>query len=152
MYKQTFKEVIKEMCGSYPGGRSAMAGALGMTEEKFNNKLYEKNGCRSFDRFELETIEDLSGTYLLTQYFAKRRGLLLVEPIPAEEIDEPELFRLKMSADAKKGELIIHLNKSLEDGKVDQKEEGKAWNLFNETVSKATSAFMAFLNLHREKK
>jgi hypothetical protein len=43
------KEVVKAMCKTYPGGREAMAGALGMTVTQFNNNLYEKNGCRFFE-------------------------------------------------------------------------------------------------------
>jgi hypothetical protein len=43
------KEVVKSMCKAYPGGREAMAGALGMTVTQFNNNLYEKNGCRFFE-------------------------------------------------------------------------------------------------------
>ena len=56
------KEVVKGMCKSYPGGREAMAGALGMTVTQFNNNLYEKNGCRFFEVSELEAMEDISNT------------------------------------------------------------------------------------------
>lgn len=54
------KEVVKSMCKAYPGGREAMAGALGMTVTQFNNNLYEKNGCRFFEVSELEAMEDIS--------------------------------------------------------------------------------------------
>ncbi len=30
------KEVVKSMCKAYPGGREAMAGALGMTVTQFD--------------------------------------------------------------------------------------------------------------------
>lgn len=50
------------MCKAYPGGREAMAGALGMTLTQFNNNLYEKNGCRFFEVSELEAMEDISNT------------------------------------------------------------------------------------------
>lgn len=67
------KEVVKSMCKAYPGGREAMAGALGMTVTQFNNNLYEKNGCRFFEVSELEAMEDISNTSLLADYFARRR-------------------------------------------------------------------------------
>jgi hypothetical protein len=54
------KEVVKAMCKAYPGGREAMAGALGMSVTQFNNNLYEKNGCRFFEVSELEAMEDIS--------------------------------------------------------------------------------------------
>ena len=49
MVEPSLKEVVKAMCKAYPGGREAMAGALGMSVTQFNNNLYEKNGCRFFD-------------------------------------------------------------------------------------------------------
>ena len=49
MVEPNLKEAVKAMCKAYPGGREAMAGALGMTVTQFNNNLYEKNGCRFFE-------------------------------------------------------------------------------------------------------
>lgn len=42
MVEPNLKEAVKAMCKAYPGGREAMAGALGMTVTQFNNNLYEK--------------------------------------------------------------------------------------------------------------
>lgn len=39
MVEQSLKEVVKAMCKAYPGGREAMAGALGMSVTQFNNNL-----------------------------------------------------------------------------------------------------------------
>ena len=57
MVEPSLKEVVKAMCKAYPGGREAMAGALGMSVTQFNNNLYEKNGCRFFEVNELEAME-----------------------------------------------------------------------------------------------
>lgn len=151
MCKESFKEVIKQMCNEYPGGRSAMAGALGMTEVKFNNKLYEKNGCRSFEREELEAIEDLSGTILLTQYFADRKNLLLVEKIKPEDLDEPELFKLYSRASLKRGELAIFMDKALEDGVVDNNEENQIMKLLDKTIAAGRGFINAFVKLYKKK-
>lgn len=62
MVEPSLKEVVKAMCKAYPGGREAMAGALGMSVTQFNNNLYEKNGCRFFEVNELEAMEDISNT------------------------------------------------------------------------------------------
>jgi hypothetical protein len=70
MVEPSLKEVVKAMCKAYPGGREAMAGALGMSVTQFNNNLYEKNGCRFFEVNELEAMEDISNTSLLADYFA----------------------------------------------------------------------------------
>jgi hypothetical protein len=64
MVEASLKEVVKAMCKTYPGGREAMAGALGMSVAQFNNNLYEKNGCRFFEVNELEAMEDISNTSL----------------------------------------------------------------------------------------
>ncbi|TCC01252.1 hypothetical protein E0L21_10090, partial [Kosakonia quasisacchari] len=92
MVEHSLKEVVKAMCKAYPGGREAMAGALGMTATQFNNNLYEKNGCRFFEVTELEAMEDLSNTSFLADYFAKRRGCLLVEVPTFEDLDRVDLF------------------------------------------------------------
>jgi len=56
MVEASLKEVVKAMCKAYPGGREAMAGAIGMSVTQFNNNLYEKNGCRFFEVNELEAM------------------------------------------------------------------------------------------------
>lgn len=150
MCKQTLKEVVKEMCKAYPGGRSAMAGALGMTETTFNNNLYEKNGCRFFEREELEAMEDLSNTSFLAGYYANRRNLLLVEKISPEDLDEPELFRLHTQVSSKQGELAIFMEKSLEDGKVDSYEEKELHNLLDTLIAKGRTFINAFIKLHKK--
>ena len=77
MVEHSLKTVVKAMCKAFPGGREAMAGALGMTLTQFNNNLYEKNGCRPFEVTELEAMEDISRTSCLAAYFARRSGCLL---------------------------------------------------------------------------
>ncbi|MTC29292.1 YmfL family putative regulatory protein [Providencia alcalifaciens] len=116
MCKQTLKEVVKEMCKAFPGGRSAMAGALGISETTFNNKLYEKNGCRFFEIDELEAIEELSGTKLLVEYHLDRHGMTGMEPIEAEKLDQVELFDIRMKLGAMQGALAVLIQESIADG------------------------------------
>ncbi|MEX0396925.1 hypothetical protein KDV94_13680 [Providencia rettgeri] len=116
MSKQTLKEVVKEMCKAFPGGRSAMAGALGISETTFNNKLYEKNGCRFFEHDELEAIEELSGTKLLVEYHLDRHGMTAMEPIEAEKLDQVELFDIRMKLGAMQGALAVLIQESIADG------------------------------------
>lgn len=116
MCKQTLKEVVKEMCKAFPGGRSAIAGALGVSETTFNNKLYEKNGCRFFEHDELEAIEELSGTKLLVEYHLDRHGMTGMEPIEAEKLDQVELFDIRMKLGAMQGALAVLIQESIADG------------------------------------
>lgn len=116
MSKASLKEVVKKMCKSMPGGRSAMAGALGMSLETFNNNLYEKNGCRFFEVDELEAIEDLSGTNYLAEYYALRRDCLLVETPKLDELDQVELFTKSIRTAAHGGYVDQIINNSLQNG------------------------------------
>lgn len=122
MVEQSLKEVVKAMCKAYPGGREAMAGALGMTVTQFNNNLYEKNGCRFFEVAELEAMEDISGTSALADYFAKRRGALLVDVPKLEDLDQVELFNKTIKAAAMRGHVDQVINLALEDGVIDEAE------------------------------
>lgn len=116
------KETVKGMCKAFAGGRAAMAGALGMTLTHFNNSLYEKNGCRFFEHHELEAMEDLSGTNLLAEYFAARRGALLVEMPDFEELDQVGLFEKGIRTAANRGHVDQVIGKSLEDGVITEEE------------------------------
>ncbi|EEB47047.1 hypothetical protein PROVALCAL_00756 [Providencia alcalifaciens DSM 30120] len=118
MSKQTLKEVVKEMCKVFPGGRSAMAGALGISETTFNNKLYEKNGCRFFENDELEAMEELSGTKLLVEYHMNRHGMVPAPKVEAEQLDKVELFDIRMKLNAMQGDLNIFIEECISDGKL----------------------------------
>jgi AraC-like DNA-binding protein len=122
MVEQTLKEVVKAMCKAYPGGRQAMAGALGMSETQFNNNLYEKNGCRFFEVTELEAMEDISNTSFVADYFAKRRGALLVDVPSLEDLDRVDLFSRAMRTAAARGQVDQIIQKALEDGVIEKHE------------------------------
>lgn len=122
MVEQSLKEVVKAMCKAIPGGRDAMAGALGMTMTQFNNNLYEKNGCRFFEVVELEAMEDISGTPALADYFASRRGALLVEIPKLEDLDRVDLFSKAMRTAAARGQVDQIIEQALEDGVIEKHE------------------------------
>lgn len=122
MVEQSLKEVVKAMCKAIPGGREAMAGALGMTMTQFNNNLYEKNGCRFFEVVEIEAMEDISGTSALADYFASRRGALLVEIPKLEDLDRVDLFSKAMRTAAARGQVDQIIEQALEDGVIEKHE------------------------------
>ncbi|HBO25084.1 MAG TPA: hypothetical protein DD649_19685 [Providencia sp.] len=116
MCKQTLKEVVKQMCKAMPGGRSAMAAALGMSETTFNNNLYEKNGCRFFENDDLEAMEELSGTKLLVEYHMDRHGITPAKKVDPENLDKVELFDIRMKLGAMQGALSVLIQDSIADG------------------------------------
>ncbi|UAN52192.1 hypothetical protein KGP26_07465 [Serratia sp. JSRIV002] len=151
MVEQNLKDVVKGMCKAVAGGRSAMAGALGMTDTTFTNNLYEKNGCRFFEISELEAMEDISGTNLLTEYFARRRGLLVVEIPVFEELDQVELFSKSIRTAARRGHVDQIIQESLSDGVIDEKEADEIMRYHRKHLQARDAEVRAILELFGKK-
>ncbi len=148
MKNESLKEVVKKMCCAMPGGREALAGALGMSLTTFNNNLYEKNGCRFFDNDELEAMEDLTKTRHLVEYHMDRHGITPMQDIDPDNIDQVELFDIRMTLAAAQAELELHIKKSLEDGKLTRdevrgiyKKSGKVFSYFLGFVGSLDAVF-----------
>ncbi|WP_112198247.1 YmfL family putative regulatory protein [Rahnella sp. NRRL B-41462] len=145
------KSVVKAMCKAYPGGRSAMAGALGMSEAGFNNNLYEKNGCRFFEIAELEAMEDISGTSYLAEYFSQRRGGLFVDIPQLDELDQVELFSKSMRTAAHRGHVDMIIQAALEDGVIDEAEAAEIMKYHHRHLSARDAEVRAVLALFGKK-
>ncbi len=115
------KEVVKEIIKHTKGGRGALAGAIGMSETTFNNKLYERNGCLFFDDEDLEAMELHAGTYVLAQYRASLRGGLFI-PLGDVELDQEELSEIQIGEMAAIGDVNVIISKALDDGEIDENE------------------------------
>ncbi len=152
MVEQTLKEVVKAMCKAYPGGREAMAGALGMSVTQFNNNLYEKNGCRFFEVTELEAMEDISNTSLVADYFAKRRGALLVDRPLLEDLDRVDLFSRAMRTSAARGQVDQIIEQALEDGVIEQHEAEEIMEHHRRHLAAREEEIQAIITLFGRKK
>ena len=141
------KSTVKAMCKAFPGGRAAMAGALGMTETQFNNNLYEKNGCRFFEVVELEAMEDISGTSCLAEHFAQRRGGLYVDIPQLDELDQVELFSKSMRTAAHRGHVDMFMQEALEDGNIDAQEAKQILTLHSRHLAARDAEVRAVLAL-----
>ncbi|EKO1175629.1 hypothetical protein ACEU8V_000025 [Escherichia coli] len=151
MVEQTLKEVVKAMCKAYPGGREAMAGALGMSVTQFNNNLYEKNGCRFFEVTELEAMEDISNTSLVADYFAKRRGALLVDRPLLEDLDRFDLFSRAMRTSAARGQVDLIIAKALEDGEIERHEAEEIMEFHRRHLAAREEEIQAIITLFSRK-
>ncbi|AOV96855.1 MULTISPECIES: YmfL family putative regulatory protein [Edwardsiella] len=143
------KDAVKAMCESMPGGRAAMAGALGMSPTSFNNRLYEKNGCKFFDRHDLEAMEDLSNTHHLADYFAARRGRITVRVQSRDELDPVELFTLATLTAAHKGQVDLAIQHSISDGIINSSEERDILALHSQYVAARDAYVRAIIALHK---
>ena len=145
------KSTVKAMCKAFPGGRSAMAGALGMTETQFNNNLYEKNGCRFFEVAELEAMEDISGANHLAEYFAQRRGGFFVEIPHREEVDHVDLFIKGVKVAAKSGKVDQQINISIaDDGVIDESEKTEIMALHRKHLAARDEYVKSVVALHEK--
>ena len=145
------KSTVKAMCKAYPGGRSAMVGALGMTETQFNNNLYEKNGCRFFEVAELEAMEDISGANHLADYFAQRCGGLFVEIPNRHELDHVDLFIKGVKVAAKSGKVDQQINISIaDDGVIDESEKAEIMALHRKHLAARDEYVKSVVALHEK--
>ncbi|WP_074177892.1 YmfL family putative regulatory protein, partial [Klebsiella pneumoniae] len=71
---------------------------------------------------ELEAMEDISNTSLLADYFARRRGALLVDVPHLEELDRVDLFSRAMRTSAARGQVDQIIEQALEDGVIERHE------------------------------
>lgn len=145
------KETVKAMCDAFPGGRSAMAGALGMSRDTFNNNLYEKNGCRFFEFSELEAMQELSGTTMLAEYHAGKVGLLLSRVPRLSELDHTELFIQGVGVSAKKGHVDQQMQESIaDDGVIDADEEAEIMKLHMQHLAARDEYVRSVVALHKK--
>ncbi|EPX8935296.1 YmfL family putative regulatory protein [Morganella morganii] len=149
MKNESLKEVVREMCSATNGGREVMAGALGMSVTSFNNRFYEKNGCRFFDHHDLMTMQEVSGTVLYAEFVAAASNRLLVEKIEPEDLDETELHRLRGIYDLKLSDLIIFTHESLKDGVIDSEEEKGMDIRMERAVASGRSYYIHLKALHK---
>lgn len=122
MKNESLKEVVREMCGVIPGGRDAMAGALGLSITSFNNRFYEKNGCRFFDHHDLMMMQEVSGTVLYAEYVAAESGMLLVDGPVCDTLDRTDLFERGIKTSVMRGSVDICIGKAIEDGEITEDE------------------------------
>ncbi|MFP2514006.1 YmfL family putative regulatory protein [Buttiauxella agrestis] len=125
-----------------------MAKALGMSIDQFHNHMYQKVGSRFFTMAELELMEDLSGTSLLADYFATRRGKLLVDIPEPESLDNVDLFQHEMQLNAVRGKLDQAKFAALADGVIDSKEKKTLSQMFHNSLRHQMHGFMGFMALY----
>jgi polyhydroxyalkanoate synthesis regulator phasin len=143
------KEVVKEIIKHTKGGRGALAGAIGMSETTFNNKLYERNGCLFFDDEDLEAMEIHAGTYCLAQYRASLRGGLFI-PIGDFELDQEELSEIQIGEMAALGEVNVEISKALADDQMIDSKEAKAIKAAAiEAAAKIIASKLATIRVYR---
>ena len=145
------KTTIKAMCSAVGGQRMMAARMYASHEkshEKFRNHFDQKCGSRFFTLEEIERMEDISGTSFFAEYAADRVGKLLVDiPVP-DELDNVELHRLNIQADAARGELAAAQIEISDDVVLNARESGRLWGLLRKSLRYQIHGLAAFVALH----
>lgn len=111
------KKTIIEMVEQCQGGKDAVAGFLGLTEQALNNRLYQTKGQR-FTNEELIAIEQEYGVSHWSDEVNRRLGKVAVNLPSLDELDSVELSSLQLRELAERGILFSQLSAFLEDGEL----------------------------------
>lgn len=143
------KEMVKKMVAAFPGGKSALAGALGIELSAFNNSLYEKNGTKFFDFDELEAMQDLTKTAFVADYFAQRAGCAAYQLPEVSELDNVELHALSLFADVVRGEVDKLIHESINnDGVIDKAEKKLIWEAIYKEIAARIAEISATIRVN----
>lgn len=144
----TMKKVIIEMIESCAGGKSAVAGFLGLNETQLNNRLYQTKG-QQFKTEELIAIEQEFGVSHWSDEVNRRLGKVSFS-VQIDDLDDVELSHLQLQELAKRGVLFAELEKALADGAVTAQEAEVLQKLLNRSQCATAKVINATIALYRQ--
>ncbi|MEG9482789.1 YmfL family putative regulatory protein [Mannheimia sp. HC-2023] len=146
----TMKQTIIEMIESCTGGKSAVAGFLGLNETQLNNRLYQTKG-QQFKTEELIAIEQEFGVSHWSDEVNRQLGKVAFCVPNADELDAEELSELQLHELAKRGLLFAELEKALADGEVTQAEAEALSKLLSRSQCATAKVITATIELYSKR-
>lgn len=143
------KRTIIEMIEKCQGGKSAVAGFLGLSEQSLNNRLYQTKGQRFTDE-ELMAIELEYGVSDWSDEINRRLGKVAVCVPCMTELDCVELSTLQLQELAERGILFSKLNEFLADGVITSVEASILRKLVHRSQSATLRAVESTIALHQK--
>lgn len=143
------KKTIIEMVEKCQGGKAAVAGFLGLTEQALNNRLYQTKGQRFTDE-ELIAIEQEYGVSHWSDEINRRLGKVSVNVPHLDDLDEVELSALQLRELAERGILFSQLNEFLADGVITSVEAEILRKLVHRHQSATQKAVEVTIALHQK--
>lgn len=128
------KKTIIEMIEKCSGGKSAVAGFLGLNETQLNNRLYQTKGQR-FTNEELLAIQQEYGLTDFTDEICRLSGGRFVPDVELEMLDNTELSSLQLHELSARGVLYAALEQALQDGEITSAEEDKIRRLLGKHLT-----------------
>lgn len=145
----TMKQVIIEMIENCTGGKSAVAGFLGLNETQLNNRLYQTKG-QQFKTEELIAIEQAFGVSHWSDEINRQLGKVAFNVPTADELDNAELSQLQLQELAKRGVLFSALEDALADGSISPDEAAALEKLLNRSQCATAKVIRATIALYRK--
>lgn len=143
------KKTIIEMVEKCQGGKAAVAGFLGLTEQALNNRLYQTKGQR-FTEAELLAVQHEYGLTDYVDEICRRSGGVFV-PLPdVELLDNVELSAMQVREVAARGMLFAELEKALADGEINRAEEKVLRRFLHNHLTSTQNTIESVIALHKK--
>lgn len=110
-----------KMIGAFPGGWEAMAGALGMTKDALENRIYERRGQQTAVQTAMQ-MQAFSATTFFAEGVAQESGGVFLKLPEARDIGNEELLAEFNLLYAKLGELSAKFREYVADNEISGKE------------------------------
>lgn len=115
------KKAYLAMIREFPGGWDAMAGALGMTRDALENRIYERKGQSVLVETALQ-MQHFSNSTHFAEAVAQNSGGIFMRLPDHSEHDRDELLAKFNELYGELGKLSIKFKASVEDGEIDNRE------------------------------
>jgi hypothetical protein len=113
------RQVMRAVVASYAGGRECAAARLGLPIKRFDNQLYETNGCQPLTDEQLHQLEQDAGTTHLPDYVAALYGGVFVPIANPDELDNIDLYARALVTTTRRGTVDQFIADALADGVID---------------------------------
>lgn len=143
------KTVIIEMISKCTGGKSAVAGFLGLSEQALNNRLYQTKGQR-FTEDELIAVEQEFGVSDWSDEINRRLNKVSFTVPNGNNLDLVELSQLQLQELADRGILFAKLNEFLSDGELTEAEVNVLRKLLHRSQKATSNTIEVTIALHQK--
>lgn len=127
-----FRRAYKQMIKAVPGGWSAMAAALGLSQQSLENRVYEKKGQGMSVHIALQ-MQEISGTKFFAEAAAANAGGVFLRLPSVPNVGNEELFDKFLQLNTRLGDLSREYMEATADGVVDEKEWARLSRISQDT-------------------
>ena len=115
------RKAYLSMIRAFPGGWDAMAGALGMSRDALENRIYERKGQSVLTEMAFQMQQFSNSTHFAEAVAQVSGGVFMKLPRDSQH-DRDELLAKFNELYAELGDLSIKFKVSVEDGEIDKRE------------------------------